>query len=484
MNRREFLKMSGVAVVAATMGSKTVFGKSDIYKNTVGIPFKFPADLFTDVRIEDSFETAILNRNGTLEQLCERIYEGVFIRVFDGKRWYTSATTDLAGIQGEIELLAKMAKPDPRISENPVVKAFQINTGNFIEFGDADVSKVSQKQKLALIEQFVPTIKKSKLINDWSLIYKDKRRVKKIYSSKGTNLIFDFQTAGYAASMTFVHKDKNFSERFDAAGNSFEELSKKADPKLLEEKMHLGEIFLKKAVPVTPGKYPVILSPAVAGVFAHESFGHKSEADFMIGDEAMMKEWAIGKKVGADILSIVDDGNYPGTGFIRFDDEGNKSKEIYLIKNGILAGRLHSAKTAGMLGEITTGSSRALDFSYEPVVRMTSTYIKPGTETKEKLISEIKDGFLIDTLKHGSGMSTFTIAPSRSYRIRNGKIEEPVLISVISGNVFETLNLVDGLSDVLELQNPAIGGCGKLGQYPLPVNFGGPYVRVKTMDVR
>ncbi|MGI6694492.1 MAG: hypothetical protein ACOX46_12020 [Limnochordia bacterium] len=30
------------------------------------------------------------------------------------------------------------------------------------------------------------------------------------------------------------------------------------------------------------------------GVFTHESFGHKSESDFMVGDEAMKAEWALG----------------------------------------------------------------------------------------------------------------------------------------------------------------------------------------------
>ena len=47
----------------------------------------------------------------------------------------------------------------------------------------------------------------------------------------------------------------------------------------------------------------------------------------MIGDETMMKEWAIGKKVGADNLSIVDTGEILGSGFVPFDDEGTKGKE-------------------------------------------------------------------------------------------------------------------------------------------------------------
>lgn len=48
--------------------------------------------------------------------------------------------------------------------------------------------------------------------------------------------------------------------------------------------------FVKDAKPVKPGKYTVIFAPVATGVFTHESFGHKSEADFMIGDETMMKE--------------------------------------------------------------------------------------------------------------------------------------------------------------------------------------------------
>lgn len=41
-----------------------------------------------------------------------------------------------------------------------------------------------------------------------------------------------------------------------------------------------------------------MLSPTVAGVFAHESFGHKSESDFMLGSETMRREWELGKRVG------------------------------------------------------------------------------------------------------------------------------------------------------------------------------------------
>lgn len=242
--------------------------------------------------------------------------------------------------------------------------------------------------------------------------------------------------------------------------------------------------YTKKAKPISPGKYTVIFSPLATGVFTHESFGHKSEADFMIGDQTMMKEWTIGKKVGPDILSIVGRGDILGSGFVPFDDEGNKTKTSYLIKDGILASRLHSSTTAAALGEDITGNARAVDFEYEPIVRMTTTYIEAGDQTKEELISGVKEGIIVEDIKHGSGMSTFTIAPSNAYMIRDGKIEEPVNIAVISGNVMETLYEIDGISKEIEILSFALGGCGKADQTLLPVGMGGPYIRVKNLNVQ
>jgi TldD protein len=238
------------------------------------------------------------------------------------------------------------------------------------------------------------------------------------------------------------------------------------------------------AEPVPPGEYPVILSPLAAGIFAHESFGHKSEADFMVGDETMMREWAMGTRVGSPMLSIVDDGSERGTGFTPFDDEGSKAEKTWLVRDGVLSGRLHSASTAAALNEEPTGNARSVSFEYQPIPRMTTTYILPGESSFDELVSGIDKGLLVETIKHGSGLSTFTLAPNTAHWIRGGKVAEPVNASVISGNVMETLGLIDGLSDKLDLLSMPGGGCGKNEQYPLPVGFGGPWVRVSRMNVR
>lgn len=204
----------------------------------------------------------------------------------------------------------------------------------------------------------------------------------------------------------------------------------------------------------------------------------------MVGDENMKREWAIGTRVGAELLNIVDTGMEEGSGYVPFDDEGTRAKKTYLIRDGILSGRLHSAMTAAALKEELTGNARAVSFQFEPIVRMTATYVEPGKSTKEELIAGVKKGIYISDYNHGSGMSTFTIAPNKAYMIRDGHLAEPVKISVITGNVMHTLHEIDGLSAEFELCSFALGGCGKMEQFPLRVGMGGPYMRVNHLTVQ
>ena len=312
--------------------------------------------------------------------------------------------------------------------------------------------------------------------------YQDRNSRYEFYSSKGADIKYDYQMCGILAVGVLAAPDDFVQAVYQLAKPYFDEIKGfEAD---IEKKMADADNFVQNAKPCKKGKYPVILSPMAAGMFAHESFGHKSEADFMLGDEQMAKEWVLGKKVGSEILSIVDTGADFGSGYVPFDDEGTRCTKTYLIKDGILCGRLHSATTAAALDEELTGNARAIDCKFEPIVRMTNTYIEPGNSTFDELVAGIDEGYFIDTVSHGSGGSTFTIAPSIAYEIKNGKLGGPVKISVVTGDVFETLMKIDGLSDETVFEDGVFGGCGKMEQFPLHVLDGGPFVRVKEMNVQ
>jgi TldD protein len=147
----------------------------------------------------------------------------------------------------------------------------------------------------------------------WSGFYKDTSTHKELYNSKGARFVSDQQLCGQRFNLSFKEGDKTFSEGANFAAGDFPALAAAFGAEL-DAAIKKSLEFLRHSVRVTPGKYTVVLSPLAAGVFAHESFGHKSEADFMLGDETMKKEWQLGRRLGPDFVHISDDGARPGSG--------------------------------------------------------------------------------------------------------------------------------------------------------------------------
>ena len=443
--------------------------------------YKFKQGYYADVRIEDRFATNIRIQNGQLHEAKETIEKKAFIRVFDGKMWYYTSTSDINGVQSSLEELYDYAQKNPDIDKHSIVAKYQVNKDTVIRFDKNSVKNIPLQSKLELILNTSNRLV-SEICSFKSSQYIDRYSVYEFYSSKGAEIKYDFQTCGVAYGMVFNCNGENLQEQLSKCETDFANLPYTDDE--LTEFVTRCENYIKNAKPIVAGTYPVVLAPVATGVFAHESFGHKSEADFMLGDEAMAKEWTIGKKVGSDILTIRETGVFEGSGYVPYDDEGTKATDTYLVKNGILTGRLHSATTAAALGEEVTGNARAINCDYEPIVRMTSTFIEKGNSTPDELIGGIKHGYYIHSIKHGSGMSTFTIAPSIAYEIVDGKLGDPVKIAVLTGNVFETLELIDGVGNDRELLSFVTGGCGKMEQYPLNVGLGGPHIRVSKMNIQ
>ena len=444
--------------------------------------YVFPEGRYTDVRVEDVFQTDIVIENGVVRQNKVRNYQGALIRVFDGDKWYYAATTKLDDLQGEIDRLAAMTGSLPDLENDPAVRLLEVNRDTVLRYAADTVKAIGRPDKLALLQRYSDICAQVPEITICKAYYKDTYSVKHFLSSKGADVRFDFQSASATVRYNLTVADKQGRGGKDIVKTGFSALAGHEDEVRAEIEKDIAHT--RDAVPVAPGRYTCVLAPVVTGGFAHESFGHKSEADFMIGDETMMKAWAIGSAVGAPDLNILDRGDTEGSGYVPFDDEGTRARCNYIIMNGELSGRRHSAVTVASLGEMLTGIARAVSFEYEPIVRMTNTYIGGGSLSLDDLLAPIANGIYIEDLHHGSGMTTFTIAPHRAYMIRDGKIAEPVRISVISGNVMETLHKIDGFSRDEEFFSFALGGCGKMEQAPLRVSFGGPAIRVNDINVQ
>jgi TldD protein len=228
------------------------------------------------------------------------------------------------------------------------------------------------------------------------------------------------------------------------------------------------------------GEYTVVLDPILAGVFAHEAFGHLSESDFVYENDRMREIMVLGKQFGGERLNIVDSAADPAgmRGSFKYDDEGTRSVKTYLIREGKLVGRLHSRETAAKMNESPTGNARAVSYRFPPIVRMTNTYIEPGSVSFNDIIADIKEGIYARKWYGGTtSMEMFTFSAGEAFMIRNGKIAELLRPVTLTGNVFNTLKNIDAIGNDLDFNQG--GGCGKGAQSPLPVSLGSPHIRIQ-----
>lgn len=443
--------------------------------------YQFPKDLYTDVRIEETYRTRYYVQNGDPEEDSVTTETGAIIRVFDGTMWYTGSTNDIDGIQKEIDNLASLATPNPDILQHEVVAAYEVNKATVLAFtGAKDIRNVTREERLSLIQHYIDSCVDTSIPEQkrYGAFVDTFYQKKQFYSSLGAELLLDYQKCTCGVFYTFNVNDIPVNGGKYYGGTTFDKLLGHEDEICAERDRYLD--YAKNAVDITPGEYTCVLAPMSTSIFTHESFGHKSEADFMLNDKTLQDEWVMGKQVGSEKISIWDDGALTNNGYTPYDDEGTKARGTQLIKNGILTGRLHDVHSAVTLKEAPTGNCRAQNYSCAPIVRMTNTYMEAGPDNPEDIIKGVKDGIYVYDVDGGTGQSTFTMQPSLCYRIRDGKLAEPLRVNVITGSVFKALFDTDAVGTDFILFDG--GSCGKNGQW-IPVSMGGPTIRVKALTV-
>ncbi len=235
---------------------------------------------------------------------------------------------------------------------------------------------------------------------------------------------------------------------------------------------------------VKAGRYTVILDPIMTGLFTHEAFGHLSEADFIAENPDARAMMMLGRQFGPRNLNIYDDGAVPRLrGSVAYDDEGVPAQKTWLMRDGVLVGRLHSRETAGQMREAPTGNARATSYRYAPQVRMTNTALAPSDGgSLHDLIKDVELGvYACDWAGGETLLEDFTFVAKHGYLIRHGELAEPLRSMTLTGNVFETLHNIDGIGSDFAWDDSS-GDCGK-GAEGLPVCDGGPHIRVRDVLV-
>jgi TldD protein len=238
------------------------------------------------------------------------------------------------------------------------------------------------------------------------------------------------------------------------------------------------------SVPAPAGEMTVVCGPGWPGVLLHEAVGHTLEGDFnRKGTSAFSGR--LGTRVAAPGVTVVDDGAMPERrGSLTIDDEGTPTGRTTLIEDGILVGYLQDRLNARLMGVAPTGNGRRESFAHAPMPRMTNTFMLGGRDDPEELVARVKDGIYAKSFGGGQVDITsgkFVFSCTEAYRIRGGRLGEPLRGATLIGDGPTVLTRVRGIGNDLALDE-GVGICGKGGQ-SVPAGVGQPTLLIEGLTV-
>lgn len=238
---------------------------------------------------------------------------------------------------------------------------------------------------------------------------------------------------------------------------------------------------LLNSQPITPGEYECICAPDVAGMIAHEAFGHGVEMDMFVKKRALAEKF-LGDYVASELVTMHDGAAaVPESATYFFDDEGTMAHDTVIIDKGVLKNGISDLQSALILGTEPTGNGRRESYRRKAYTRMTNTYFEGGEDSAEEIIASVSYGFLLENAS--SGMEDpknwgIQCMANIAREIRDGRLTGRIFSPVVmTGYVPDLLKSISAMSR--EVQLSGTGYCGKGYKEWVKVSDGGPFIRAR-----
>ncbi len=196
------------------------------------------------------------------------------------------------------------------------------------------------------------------------------------------------------------------------------------------------------------GKFPVIFDQRVAASLVRTVAGAINGAAITRGT-SFLKD-SLGKQVTRAGLNFIDDPLRPrGLSSRLFDGEGLAVSRRMMIDNGVLTSWFLDLASAKKLDMAPTGNARR-GIGSAPSPGASNFYIENSTISRDDLIADIKEGFLI-TEMIGSSVDMITGDYSRGaggFWISNGKVVQPITEATIAGNLKDMFMQITAANDI------------------------------------
>ncbi|MCD6226577.1 MAG: TldD/PmbA family protein [Candidatus Aenigmarchaeota archaeon] len=431
---------------------------------------------YGDVRFEKGYGS-VVGKNKSEENISSASSNGICIRAFSDNKWYYLGfdRIDKKTILSETKKLVK--KIGNKKSNLYLQKPWKLNKTIKLKIDPEDISI---EEKLKNVREIFKEIMKNKQIVNCGVGISHSRNETIFMNTEGSDLKQVLPFFRFVITATAKQGKRVEDDYFVIAKQGGYELFSSLD---INEKINMIVNNARKMLTskvLKGGRYDIVVDPDVTGVIAHESFGHGLEADQVIRNRSYLANLK-GKKIISELVSIHDNGALENErGFLFFDDEGIKSHDTVLVKNGVLKSFMHDRESAAFMNAKPTGNAKAQDFSRKVYVRMTNTYIEKGDWDVDELIRDTKKGFYL--VKCLTGMEdplqgNLQVITHKAIEIKNGELGDWYKGVGITGKTLEFLSNVDAVGNDFDVRG---SGCGKGHEDYVPVSSGGPHMRIRN----
>ncbi|MCS6794026.1 MAG: TldD/PmbA family protein [Oscillatoriaceae bacterium SKYG93] len=440
---------------------------------------------YGDIRLCSYRYQNLRARDHSLELLSDNINSGFGVRVLLNGAWGFAASPHKTPeeIVRIVDKAVEIAKGSRLSQKNRVqlvpVEVYRDNYVTPIEIEPFEIAIAEKAELLLTINERLLSYSKKGIKKANSFIYLS--REEKTFASTEGSLIEQTLYRSYAGyNCTAVANGDVQSRSYERAPLNLGYENVNAQD-LLSQIERVAEEAIEK-VKAPKGKYgcsTLILKPTNLWLTIHESVGHPTELDRVLGYEANFAGTSFATpdklrklRYAAPWINFKCDRTQPGgRATVGYDDEGVKSQEWYVVKDGILVDYLTDRETAYRIGRgSSNGCSFADSWGSIPIVRIPNLGLEPGAEggsntaTLEEMIADTEDGILID------GIGSYSIDQQRRnfqfggdafWKIKKGKIVGMLKDIVYHSMTTDFWNSVDAIAPASELQQWGTNMCGK-----------------------
>ena len=412
---------------------------------------------YIDIRVVKNASEEIKIKNSAVEEATIKTDSGFGVRVLKNGAWgfHSSNKIDKHTLDQVVETAVKIAEASATRSKKPV-KLAPVKTikDKWRTPWIKDPFDVPFKDKLELFLEADETIREQSDYVKVSMVSYEARKIHKWFvSSEGSKIEAEIVFCGVGVS-ALATKNGDVQRRSlptSFGGNYVKrgwEYVKSLNLVELAERVGKEATMLLDAKSCPSGKTTLILDSSQLALQIHESCGHPSEADRVLGTEAsyagtsFLTPDKLGKlKYGSEIVNIVMDPSpekYPeALGSYKYDDEGVPVKRTYIVKEGVFTGYQLSRETAVELGfEESNGAMRADNWNRIPLIRMSLISLEPGDWKSEEIIEDTKDGIYMETNRSWSiddKRLNFQFGCELAWKIEKGEKKELLKNPVYQG---------------------------------------------------